>query len=42
MDECQNIISFDELDSIGIDDAIDDNNMVNYKVFMAVLALTFN
>lgn len=41
MDECQNIISFDELNSIDIDDAIDDNNMVNMKVLIAVLTLTF-
>lgn len=42
MDECQNFISFEELNSIDIDDAIDDNNMVNMKVLIAVLTLTFN
>lgn len=30
MDECQNVITFDDLDSIDIEDAKDDN-MVNQK-----------
>lgn len=35
MDECQNVIAFDDLDSIDIDDATDDN-MVNTLSFYCV------